>query len=104
MHAGLARQAGAFGADPKVLVAHRHRTLIAYLLYGRTARSGQGLVEVSGGSLPHRLPAAVWRGSLMVCVRRSPWRGEAQEGSAQLKVALPSSSTTESVSTPKEKQ
>ena len=29
VHAGLARQAGASGADPKVLVAHRHRTLIA---------------------------------------------------------------------------
>ena len=28
---------------------------------------GQAWVEVSGGSLSHRLPAAGWRGSLMAC-------------------------------------
>ena len=29
--------------------------------------AGQSWVEVSGGSLSHRLPAVGWRGSLMAC-------------------------------------
>src|SRR2546423_11574711 len=38
-----------------------------------------------------RLSTAGWCDSLLACVRRSPRRGEAQEGYAQLEVALPSS-------------
>src|SRR4051812_39615945 len=69
------------------------RSSATYLIGGTTA-ARPGLVEVAGGTLSH---AAAHRGSGVAhswhATRRSPWRGEAQEGSAQLKVALPSSST-----------
>ena len=71
-------------------VTRAHRLLI----YWRYDLAWPGWVEVTGGLLSFRLPTAVWCGSHLACVRRSPWRGEAQEGSAQLEEALPSSLTS----------
>jgi len=44
------------------------------------------MVEVTGAALYRRLPTAVWCGSHLACACRSPRRGEAPEGTAQLKV------------------
>jgi hypothetical protein len=73
-----------------VLGKHCSRLLI-YWWYDRSrARLGRG--DWRGRSLsgfPPRFGVAlIWHASC-----RSPWRGEAQEGSAQLEVALPSSPT-----------
>jgi hypothetical protein len=54
------------------------------------ARLGRGDRRVALSSAAHR---ESWCGSHLACAGRSPWRGEAQEGSAQLEEALPSSLT-----------
>jgi hypothetical protein len=50
----------------------RTQPLIGYLRLDPRPWSVQAGAEVSGGSLSHRLPAAGWCGSLMVCARRAP--------------------------------
>src|SRR6266545_3944083 len=60
---------------------------------GATAGAGPGSVEVLDGTLPSRLPTMIgWCGSSMACgLVGHRWRGVAQEGSALLEEALPSS-------------
>ena len=57
----------------------------------KTARAGAGSGEVPGRTLSLRLPARWDWAWLFHGMRpgRVPWRGVAQEGSAQLEVALP---------------
>jgi hypothetical protein len=66
-----------------------------YLFTCLTAGARPGSVEVSGGTLSKRLSTAVGvRLTHGMRSRRAPWRGEAQEGFAQLEVALPSPPVT----------
>src|SRR3954454_9216643 len=64
-----------------------HRLLIYWCHDRSPARLGRGDRRVALSSAARLF----WCGSDLVCVRRSPWRGEAEEGSAQLEEALPSS-------------
>src|SRR6266540_4493367 len=59
---------------------------------GATAGAGPGSVEVLDGTLPSRPTMIGWCGSSMACgLVGHRWRGVAQEGSALLEEALPSS-------------
>jgi hypothetical protein len=53
--------------------------------------SGQTRSRCSAGRSLLRLPTTCWCGSQLDCVRRTPWRGVAQEGTAQLEEAIPTS-------------
>ena len=65
----------------------RHMRLLVYLPYGPgPARLGRGVRQGARIAAVHCELVRLTHGASC----RSPWRGEAQEGSAQLKVALPS--------------
>ena len=56
-------------ADEWILPCDQHsgRSQRLLVLWTHDSGSAKAWVEVSGGSLSQRLPAAGWRGSLMAC-------------------------------------